>query len=341
MRLFYISSGCGFEFQHHLSDEDENILHALVNLEKSLPNFQVEKFLLRRESIKKLYARVQQFRPNVILSFRGANLSPIIVYNLRKMGYPVIVWVVDDPYRLQTHKKLVQPYNMVITQDSNSVAFYRQLKKPVFHLPLAVNPEKYRPQKVPEKYRSDICFVGSAFPVRLHYFDKLTPLLLRHKTFIIGQWWEKLKNYQKLKTCILNKPIPPSEVVKYYNGAKIVLNIHRTDNDRKDNPFNIAAHTPNNRTFEIAACRAFQLTTYRKDLGKFYELDTEIAHYSTLKELREKIIYYLHHDEERKQMAAKAYQRTLRDHSYLVRLNQLIHTLNNHPLMKVARNKRA
>ncbi|MBA4494479.1 glycosyltransferase [Paenactinomyces guangxiensis] len=294
----------------------------------------MDKFLLRRESPQHLLARIQAFRPDFILSFRGSCLPGTAVYKLRSLGIPIGVWVVDDPYRLKTHEKLVRPYDLVITQDRRSVSIYKSLKKAALYLPLAVNPEKYKPMVVPDKYKSDICFVGSAFPVRLHFFDTLTPLLLKKKTFIIGQWWNRLKNFQQLKHCIYNKPIPPSEVIKYYNGAKIVLNIHRTPNDRKDNPRNIPAFTPNNRTFEIAACRAFQLTTWRRDLDRLYVPDKEMASFRTLKELREKIHYYLKHDDERERMAVKAYQRTLRDHTYYVRLRYLLHLLENHPLVK-------
>ncbi|SEN79428.1 DUF3880 domain-containing protein, partial [Lihuaxuella thermophila] len=161
MRLFYISSGCGFSFQNHLSDEDQNILHAFRQLEKVRPNFKMEKFLLRRESPSLLFSRIRAFRPHFILSFRGCRLSAPVVNKLRTFGIPIGVWVVDDPYRLQTHEKLVRPYDLVITQDSSSVPFYKKIQKPAIHLPLAVNPEKYRPLSVPPKYQSDICFVGS------------------------------------------------------------------------------------------------------------------------------------------------------------------------------------
>ncbi|WP_124727448.1 CgeB family protein [Staphylospora marina] len=329
MRLFYISSGCGFTFQNHLSDEDENIIHAFQELEKLQPPFKMEKFLIFRESPDQLYSKIKKFRPDVILSFRGACLPSHVVYKLRSFRVPIGVWTVDDPYRLKTHATLVKPYHFVVTQDSGSVGFYKKLGKPAVHVPLAVNPAKYRPVSVPSKYRSDICFVGSAFPIRIAYFDALAPLLKTRKTIIAGQWWDRLKRYHQLRSCIHNKPIPPSEVIKYYCGAKIVLNIHRTRNDRNDNPLNVPACTPNNRTFEIAACRAFQLTSWRRDLKKMYEPGTEMVFFRNLNDLREKILYYLEHPEEREAIAARAYERTVKDHTYVHRLKYLLHLLES------------
>jgi len=330
MRLFYVSSGCGFHFQHYLSDEDENIISAFREIAGTTPDFHFDTFLLQREPLKRLSTKLASFRPDFILVFRGYRLPTAAVQQLRKSQVPFGIWVVDDPYRLKTHEQLVKPYPFVFTQDSGSVSFYRSMGKKAFHLPLAVNPAKYRPVRVPAKYRSDICFVGSAFPVRLHFFDQMTPFLLKKRFIIIGQWWERLKNYHKLKHRIRNQPIPPSEVVKYYNGAKIVLNIHRTHNDRRDNHLNLPACSPNNRTFEIAACRSFQLLTCRRDLKRFYVPGQEMVCFQNIQDLKRKINYYLSHDDERNRIAVKSYQRTLRDHTYHVRLRYLLHLLDQH-----------
>lgn len=331
MRLFFISSGCGFPFQRYLSNEDTNMIQVFQSLSRQRPHFRFRVFQLIREPIENLWRGIHSFKPDVILVCRGSRLRSSTVWKLRRFRVPVGVWLVDDPYRLQTHERLVKPYHFVITQDSSAMGFYRKKGKICFHLPLAVNPTKYRPMRVPRKYRSDICFIGSGFPARLHTFNRLTPLLMRHRVVIGGQWWEKLKHYRRLKRKIINRPIPPSEVVKFYNGAKIVLNIHRTSNDRGDNHLHLPAYTPNNRTYEIAACRAFQLTTYRRDLDRHFR-QGEIVHFQGVDDLRRKIEYYLAHPEERERIAASAYHRTLREHTYKKRLTQLLDMLHKQVL---------
>ncbi|MDR6225278.1 CgeB family protein [Desmospora profundinema] len=283
--------------------------------------------------------QVRLFKPDIILVLRGS-LPPYAIKQLRKISQAQIgLWEVDDPYNFRNHIKKLPPYHFMITQDSSCVSYYRRLKKTCLHLPLAVNPNLYHPFKVPKEYQYDICFIGSALPIRLKYFDELTPFLLKKNFIIIGQWWEQLKNYNKLKPHIINRTIPPSEVAKYYNGAKIVLNIHRTPNDINQNHLNIPAYTPNNRTFDIAACRAFQLISRRRDLKKFYELDEEIISFKRLRDLKQKIEYYLDHDEERNRIASQAYERTMKDHTYSVRLRYLIHLLEKRILGKKGANR--
>lgn len=339
MRLFFISSGCGFSFSPTLTDEDENIIRALQQLEKERPGFTLQTFLLKRENPSHLLQRIRAFRPDVVLVFKGFRFSHKMVQAIRASGYRIGVWLVDDPYRLKTHQQLVKPYTFVLTQEASCVNFYRQMGKPSFHLPLAVNPDKYRPLvSVPRQYRSDICFIGSGFPVRLFLIDKLTPFLRNQNFLLIGQWWHRLKNYPQLKHRIINKPVPPAEVMKYYNGAKIVLNIHRTPNDRQENFKNLPARTPNNRTFEIAACRAFQLTSARRELPKYYKAN-EIVSFNGWKELRKKIEYYLNHNEEREALANRAYTRTKSHHTYKARMVHMIELLNRALLQRSGKKK--
>ncbi|MCS1351115.1 glycosyltransferase [Mechercharimyces sp. CAU 1602] len=325
MRLFYLSSGCGFTFNKELADEDQAIILGLRQLSCSLRNFRFSTFLIGRESNRQLLRRIRAFSPDVILAFRGMRISSDKVREIkRKVGVPIGIWVVDDPYRLQTHATLTIPYDFVVTQDAASLPFYQKRGKPCVHVPLAYNEEKYVPAQVPSQYHSDLCFIGSGFPARLHVFDQLAPFLREKKFILIGQWWEKLKHYNALRTHIYNRPIPPTEVMKYYNGAKIVLNIHRTRNDRKENLENLPAVTPNSRTFEIAACRSFQLATWRRGLQNYYRIGEEIISYRGVHDLREKIEYYLPRQKERVLISSAGYMRTQRDHRYKHRLRTLL-----------------
>ncbi|MFC4076926.1 CgeB family protein [Salinithrix halophila] len=321
MKLLYITSG-GPSY----AELDPNLIQAFRRLEKKLKDFHFQFYRPRVEPIATLFNRVQSFRPDVILSLRGA-ISGERVTQLRKMGIPVGLFVVDDPYLLRYHSRQVPPYTFMVTQESSCLSFYRKRKKPCIHLPLGVNEATYHPERVPEKYQSDICFVGSALPARLHTFDQMVDFLRKKKFVIVGRWWERLKHYKQLNHGIINQTIPSSETAKYYNGAKIVLNIHRTKNDVKGNPFGIPAFTPNNRTFDIAACRSFQLVSQRKELGRYYRLGEEVIAFKGIKDLKQKIEYYLAHDKERERIAARAYQRTLKDHTYEARLRSLIQVL--------------
>ncbi|MDR6225277.1 CgeB family protein [Desmospora profundinema] len=323
MRLLYISSG-----KKTLSDLNPNMIHAFKQLEKKSDRFRFASFLLLRQPVKKLIKKIRSFQPDIILVFGHDN--HVVFPHLKNIGVPVGLWVVNDPYNLSNYDWKARLYDFVITQESSCVSYYQKMGKPCIHSPLAADPRKYRPMNVPAKYRSDICFVGNGWPARVDFFNRLTPFLRRKQFILIGERWNRLTQYQKMKSHILKTTIPPSETAKYYNGAKIVLNIHRSYNDGNKNPLNLPAHTPNNRTFDIAACRAFQLLDYRRDLGRFYKIGEEIVCFKGMNDLKKKIDYYLIHEAERKKIASRSYHRTLKEHSYTARLRILLEELETH-----------
>jgi spore maturation protein CgeB len=318
MKLLFIYTN-----QTTLSHLDENIISAFRALQQKVENFFFDcVFYHAAVNLNKIKQKVTSFRPDVILKCHP-NIPTSLVLLLKKFA-PIGIWVVNDPYDLMIHEKLVQPYSFVITQEASCVSFYARKNKPAIYLPLATNPQKYYPMNVPKKYLYDICFIGNAWPDRVPIFDKLTPFLLSKKFIIIGKRWSKLKNYNKLKPFIIDITIPPKEVVKYYNGTKIVLNIHRGHNDVKKNHLNLPAYTPNNRTFDIAACSSFQLCNYREELNNMYKIGDEIVCYSTLEDLKDKINEYLKNDQNRKRISSNALRRTLEEHTYEKRLQYLI-----------------
>lgn len=318
MRVFYISSG-----RNSLSYLDPNIIDGFTKLAKKNKNIRFYALDQKKISIDKLIGKVRIFKPDVIISLRGT--VPLkYIRRIKLMKIPVGIWLVDDPYNIVNHLKKSDPYDFVITQDSSCIKAYQEHGKDVVHIPLAVNPELYHPMQIDDNYKSDICFVGTGLPARIADFDNMADYLKSKKFILIGKKWDRLKSYDDLKANIINSPIPPSEVAKYYNGAKIVLNIHRINNDIGRNPEEFIARTPNNRTFDIAACKAFQLATSREDLENYYKLNKEIVDFTGIKDLIKKIEYYLKHDNERIKIAERGYQRTISSHTYVTRLEELV-----------------
>ncbi|TLS36894.1 CgeB family protein [Pseudalkalibacillus caeni] len=325
MRLLYITSGID-----SLSYLDPNIVSSFKALEKQDPNFRVEIFKSDKMHPTMLIRKVSFFKPDIIITLRAAKLKKEIVERLKKFGIPIGIWLVDDPYNITNHIRKAAPYDFVITQESSCVSAYNQANIKAIYLPLAVNPNFYHPIKdVPAKYKHDICFVGTGLKNRIKLFDELTPFLQNLDFIIIGPKWDSLTNYNLLKAGIIKKSISPTEVAKYYNGAKIVLNIHRDLNDINRNPELIPANTPNNRTFDIAACQAFQLADYRADIVNLYNIDKELITFSSVSDLKNKIDYYLKNDKLRNEIALNGYRRTKANHTYTIRMKELVQLLKS------------
>lgn len=144
---------------------------------------------------------------------------------------------------------------------------------------------------------------------------------------INGIWWDRLPDYQSYGDKIeLGRWMSPGETNDSYNGSKIVINLHRShqDDSVNNNSLKIPGASPNPRTFEISASGTLQLTDTRDDLARFYKPGEEIETYSSQQELLEKVEFYLTHEKERREIALRALERTLREHTYGHRIDQLL-----------------
>ncbi len=276
------------------------------------------------DDVSKLAA---QERPDLVLVLNGVHgLQLNQIQAIRNMGITTAVWFADDPYFTDRTVEYAKHYDIVFTHELSCVPLYQANGCPSVHyLPLAVNPNVFKPMLADPQYRSDVCFIGTGFPNRIHFFNQITHYLKHLHVVIAGAGWNQLADYGAMKDSIILAGIQPELTPLYYNGAKIVINMHR-GTDELNNSRRLPALSINPRTFEIAGCGAFQLTDVRSDLGQYYTPD-EMATYSTPEQMLDHIRYYLSHDETRETMAMRALQRTLMHHTYPHRLSQILSTI--------------
>lgn len=282
-------------------------------------------------SADEMLTTVKKEKPHLVLVMNGLHVFPPTHHDhleqIRKMGIKTAIWFADDPYFTDDTASNALHYDYVFTHEQNCVAFYRtQGCSHVYYLPLAMTPLTYHPRRVTAKYVSDVCFIGNAFWNRVALFDTLAPYLATKKTIIAGGHWDRLSNYPLLQDKIVHGWVPIDETVNYYNGAKIVINIHRPYEAGSDNRNgrNITGSSINPRTYEIAGCATLQITDIRQDLTNYYKPGYDIETFTSPNELQEKIEYYLHHEEERRTIAFRGLKTTRSRHLFADRIRRLL-----------------
>lgn len=319
IRVLYITAGIGVPYPAL----DQAIIEALGQLVKDL---------IVASPAEDVVAIAARQSSELVLVLNGVVLPAEKVDLLRRSGYRTAVWFTDDPYYTDWTITIASRYDYVFTLELGCLSFYRDAGcQHVYYLPFAANPRVFQPKKVLASYQSDICLIGTAFWNRVELIDRLAPVLLDRKVVISGWWWDRLQNYSRLSDSIkLGDWMTPEETACYYNGAKIVINLHRSINDDSINANTskkIPALSVNPRTFEIACCGTFQLSDLRQETGQLYSLGTEIATYTSYEELINKIDYYLQNEDERQTMALNGLARTRRDHTYHKRLSTMLSIL--------------
>lgn len=275
--------------------------------------------------------RAEELKPDLVLVLNGLHYFPTDhgeqIAAIREMGIKTAIWFVDDPYFTDWSVNIALHYDLVVTQEKSCEGLYREAGcANVHYLQMAAHTSLFQPMSVPEQYRTDVCFIGIAFYNRAQLFDEIAHDLKRHKLFIGGDHWSRMREYRHIRHSVRPGYIVPIEAAKYYNGAKIVINVHRAPDPGPDNHnrLGLPAHSLNPRTFDLAACGALQLVDDRQELLGSYTVGKEIVAYRNARELVELIDYYLTHEEERLEIAARGYRRTIRDHTFDNRMTQLL-----------------
>ena len=102
----------------------------------------------------------------------------------------------------------------------------------------------------------------------------------------------------------------------------------------------VAKSNANNmRLFEATGCGALLVTDYKDNLADLFEIGSEVVAYRSLEECEDLLAYYLHHPEEGAAIAKKGQTRTLRDHTYSVRMQQTADILARHWEIKAGNNR--
>jgi hypothetical protein len=128
-----------------------------------------------------------------------------------------------------------------------------------------------------------------------------------------------------IKTNNMEEYYPYEDMVEVYGKSKISVNVSRGN-------YLDLAHLS---CIEILGSGTLLLTTYNPDKHEGHELEAlgfeEGLHFATFKnteDMRQKISYYLNHEDERRAMAQRAREKTLKAHTYAQRADQLLQSLN-------------
>ncbi|RCX19772.1 spore maturation protein CgeB [Fontibacillus phaseoli] len=273
-------------------------------------------------------------RPDLVLVMNALHVFPEThaeqIVQIRQMGIRTAVWFVDDPYFTEDTVRLSQYYDTVFTHELECVSLYREAGcRSVHYLPLAADGNLFRPLQVSREYQYDVCFIGNAFWNRAELFDRLAPFLQDKKVVIAGGHWDRLKSHEQLAPFVRNGWIPVEETVSFYNGAKIVVNIHRPTDAGYDNrnSHNVPGSSINPRTYEISGCGTLQITDIRQDLTSYYRPGYDIETFKDAEELQSKIAYYLAHEEERLSIAWRSLWTTRQLHTFTDRIGRLLSSI--------------
>lgn len=339
MKYDYGKKERGFNFEHY------NIYESLVamnNHEHQIVYFAFDEVMAEfgREAMnEKLVEAVKKERPD--FTFFCLFTDEIAKETLRKINELKLTvtynWFMDDHWRFDNFSRHFAPYfNFISTTDSLAPAKYRAMGyKNVIKTQWACNHLMYKPVKSDVQYGTT--FVGQPHGNRSEIVAQMEAAGVPVQCY--GGGWP-------------NGRVSQEKMLEIFSNSKINLNLTKSSdlfslkaiaklflNRRADNSYQL--HTPlqwvdnakslwnkrreqiKGRNFEVPGTGGFLLTGDADNLSEYYTPDKEIAIFHSIPELIEKAKYYLNHPAEREAIAKAGYERTLREHTYEKRFNDI------------------
>ena len=269
----------------------------------------VHRFLGKPLWIQKIaLEQIKSFSPDVIYIQDLSVLNPETLAEAKKFC-KLLVGQIACP--LPSERNLLE-FDLILTSFPHYVPLFKKM---------GINSEYFRIgfesrllNKLPRQKRIyDVTFIGSFTPYHTEG-SKLLELIAREVP--INVWGHGIQYLS-----------PSSSLRKLYRGeawgldmynilaqSKIVINRHSS----------AAKHYANNmRLFEATGMGALLLTDYKKNTKDFFKIDKEIVEYKNSDDLISKIRFYLDNEDIRKQIALNGQRRTLKDHTYKMRIREL------------------
>jgi len=270
---------------------------------------------------KKLAQVVETNKPDILLINKGETIEAETLWQIRKKTGSLIINVYPDNPIYMGKVEAIKPCHLFFVKDTYILLTLRKAGlNNVFYLPQCTDPEVYKPLSLNQSERSlysaDLSLLGSMYPYRVGFIEEL---MTEFKPAIWGKGWSKTSNKEILKL-YRGKDIRGTLKAKAISGAAISLNPHHPLND---------INGVNKRTYDIAACKGFQLADYKADMETVFRVGKEVICYRTMDELKELVRYYLQHPDERNEIADAAHRRLIKEHTYDIRTKQILEFINN------------
>lgn len=271
----------------------------------------------RRAFQRVLKARFEEFSPDLVFVMNGEMVEASTLELFGKTSKTAI-WFFDTLKRLPGSESLAAACNAVFCYDREDAENLKGRGIPAEFLPQACDTSVYRPLALQKDI--DILFIGNLYgsPKRKNTMLSIIEGFPKARTIVYGlydPWYKGLCKWLKrpYKQIFKNRNLPPLEVNRMYNRAKVVLNIHQEQQTDGANP----------RFFEICGSGAYQICDANPYL-KATLPEGSVGLYSTSEELFSLIDSAL--KEDKSAQAGAARQAVLDGHSFICRMRKVVET---------------
>ncbi len=296
-----------------------NWYEPLKKVCKNLISFNTRKytFLYGREAMNDKFLKViEKEKPDYILFYlvnEEFYLETLLKIRMISPKTKIVNLFSDDDINYDNFSRYMALFcdYILMAQPDLIYKYKKDGFKNIFPLVVA-NADTFKPLNIKKKY--DVTFIGKQKYNRAEFIRYLLDNGINVHVF--GWDWNKLPEFKNVQHGIPDN----EEMVKIINQTRINLSF-------TENKFGKRHYK--GRFFEISACKSFAIEQFFKGYLKFFKNNKEIVMYKDKEDLLKKVKYYLSHEKEREEIAARAYKKIKQEYDINVQLKKFITQTKN------------
>jgi hypothetical protein len=263
-----------------------------------------------------LMAQIRYYKPDVLL-----NLAVVDLLNqFLKEARPYVRFMVGQHAATQLADDLdLGVYDLMISSFPPTVEYFKRKGAHARLSRLAFEPSVLSVLD-PGDRKWDISFAGSFFDVHSSRTKFIESVCQRVPQFKIWSGnLSALPSHSPLHGHYMGQAWG-ANMYRVLQSSKITLNHHG----------DVAPYANNMRLFEATGVGTCLLTDWKENLKDMFEPGIEVLTYHSPDECAELIQYYLGHEEERQAVGCAGQARTLREHTYDLRMQEFVGMVGAH-----------
>lgn len=261
-------------------------------------------------------ALAMAWRPEAVVCISGTVFPPPVAALLGQYTRTAVV-LTESPYQIDQELAIQSCYRTAFTNERRMVPRIIEQRyqdghshpESVYYLQHMFDPARHYPREPEPEYASDVCFIGSPFPERQALLNGVNWSGIDVRAFGVFDDLAAVEQRDDHEPLTVKAN---TEAHRWYAGAKIVINHHRTIRyyGREQQIDAGEAESLNPRVYELAAARVFQVCDdSRPELATMFGDSIPTYRADDSADLERVIRYYLAHPRERERLAAEAYRR--------------------------------
>lgn len=263
-----------------------------------------------------VFKQIEKLKPDVVYVH---DMTYFSLSELKRIKSKTKLLVGQIAYPKPLNQNIFYEYDLIVSSLPNFINDFKKMGLKTEYLKWCFEDTILQDVKKSKKIY-DVTYIGGFSP---HHSNGNKVLEYVSKKVKVN-FWGYGQNFLPINSSIkksFNGEAWGKKMYEIFSKSKIVINRH----------INISKQYANNmRLFEASGMGALVITDNKINNKEFFNIDKEIVVYSTPEDLVKKIKYFIKNDKRRIAIAKAGQRRTLKDHTYKIRMSELNKILLKH-----------